>query len=110
LEHATQIHHGHRERIGKRAPIPDLKALRARIGHQPLEIFFGWRTRSQQRCERKVMIEPDHRLSVVQQAQVLELSRSSVIPVIPVIPVFHAAPPFVQNSLAAKADRLKPVV
>jgi hypothetical protein len=26
------------------------------------------------------------------------------------VPVFHAAPPFMQHSLAAKADRLKPVV
>src|SRR2546426_4787075 len=40
--------------------------------------FFGERARSQQRCERKAMIDSDHRLPVVRQAQLLELSRSSV--------------------------------
>src|ERR1700730_8599949 len=40
--------------------------------------FFGGRARSRQRCERKAMIDTDHQLPVVRQAQLLELSRSSV--------------------------------
>ncbi|MGZ9013095.1 MAG: IS3 family transposase [Burkholderiales bacterium] len=63
----------------KREAPPDLKALHAKIGQQALEIdFLAGAPRSRQRCERKAMIDTDHRLPVVRQAQLLELSRSSV--------------------------------
>ena len=42
------------------------------------ERFFGRRARSHRRCERKAMIDPSHPLPIVRQAQLLDLSRSSV--------------------------------
>src|SRR5664279_5779642 len=40
--------------------------------------FFGRRARSNRRCERKTMIDRTHKLPVVRQVQLLDLSRSTV--------------------------------
>ena len=42
------------------------------------ERFFGRRARSHRRCERKAMIDATHELPIVRQAQLLDLSRSTV--------------------------------
>ena len=58
---------------------PDVKTLHAKIGQLALgERFFGRRARSHRRCERKAMIDATHDLPLVRQAQLLDLSRSTV--------------------------------
>ncbi|MFN3806534.1 IS3 family transposase [Asticcacaulis sp.] len=61
------------------APAPDLKELHAKIGQQALEIGFFSRRAGQGRvAERKTMIRPDHDLPIKRQAELLQISRSSV--------------------------------
>ncbi|MCP3462001.1 MULTISPECIES: IS3 family transposase [unclassified Bradyrhizobium] len=60
------------------APV-DLKALHAKIGELALENgFFVRRAHQGGPAERKAMIDRDHDLSVVRQAKVLNLARSTV--------------------------------
>lgn len=49
----------------RQATGPDLKDLHAKIGQQALEIDFSWRARSRGRCERKKMIDKEHKLPVI---------------------------------------------
>ncbi|WP_424579356.1 IS3-like element ISRj2 family transposase [Bradyrhizobium sp. USDA 241] len=57
----------------------DLKALHAKIGELALENDFGVRRDHQGGpAERKAMIDRDHDLSIVRQAKVLKLARSTV--------------------------------
>ncbi|WLB93108.1 IS3-like element ISRj2 family transposase [Bradyrhizobium japonicum USDA 135] len=57
----------------------DLKALHAKIGELALENDFGVRRAHQSGpAERKAMIDRDHDLSIVRQAKVLKLARSTV--------------------------------
>ncbi|WP_461324839.1 IS3-like element ISRj2 family transposase [Bradyrhizobium diazoefficiens] len=57
----------------------DLKALHAKIGELALEtIFFVRRAHQGGPAERKAMIDRGHDLSIVRQAKVLKLARSTV--------------------------------
>ncbi|MEY9546324.1 putative transposase [Bradyrhizobium japonicum] len=57
----------------------DLKALHAKIGELALEKrFFVRRAHQGGPAERKAMIDRDHDLSIVRQAKVLKLARSTV--------------------------------
>ncbi|WP_424579111.1 MULTISPECIES: IS3-like element ISRj2 family transposase [Bradyrhizobium] len=57
----------------------DLKALHAKIGELALENgFFVRRAHQGGPAERKAMIDRDHDLSIVRQAKVLKLARSTV--------------------------------
>ncbi|WP_424579073.1 IS3-like element ISRj2 family transposase [Bradyrhizobium sp. USDA 241] len=57
----------------------DLKALHAKIGELALENgFFVRRAHQDGPAERKAMIDRDHDLSIVRQAKVLKLARSTV--------------------------------
>ncbi|MCH9015906.1 MAG: IS3 family transposase [Gemmatimonadetes bacterium] len=58
---------------------PSVKDLQAKIGQLTMENgFFGRRARSKPRCERQAMIDREDALPVIRQAQLLDLSRSSV--------------------------------
>lgn len=62
----------------KREQCPDIKSLHAKIRQLALENdFFSRRARSCGRSERKTMIDPTHKLSIVRQAEVLAISRAS---------------------------------
>ncbi|MFB3083491.1 MAG: IS3 family transposase [Gammaproteobacteria bacterium] len=58
---------------------PSVKDLQAKIGELTMEKdFLGRRARSKPRCERQAMIDREDVLPVTRQAQLLNLSRSSV--------------------------------
>jgi len=59
---------------------PNLKTLHAKIGQLALEndFFFGRRARTVTRIERQAMINPEHGLSLTRQAELLDLSRTSL--------------------------------
>ncbi|APO50732.1 IS3-like element ISRj2 family transposase [Bradyrhizobium diazoefficiens] len=56
----------------------DLKALHAKIGELALKRFFVRRAHQGGPAERKAMIDRGHDLSIVRQAKVLKLARSTV--------------------------------
>src|ERR1035437_1029164 len=67
--------YGCRETIGRSRPErPACKDWPAGAGDR----FFSRRARSNRRCERKKMIDKTHKLPVIRQVKLLDLSRSSV--------------------------------
>ncbi|WP_099092664.1 IS3 family transposase [Acinetobacter larvae] len=60
-------------------PDIDLKALHAKIGHQALQIgFFRGCAQKNRATERQKMIDKTHKLSVRQQAQLVQINRSTL--------------------------------
>ena len=58
----------------------DVETLHAKIGELTLENdFFGRRAHKGGTAERKAMIDPEHDLPIKQQAELLGISRSTVV-------------------------------